>query len=48
MMTARLKYCAENTPFQQGCRRNIRDILILPGGLGETDTFHTDNQTNEA
>ncbi len=45
MMTGRLKICAGNAPFRQGSRLNIDDILNLPGGLGETDTFGTDNQT---
>ncbi len=48
MMTGRLKNCAGNTPFRRGSRLNIDDILNLPGGLGETDTFCTNNPTSEA
>ncbi len=45
MMTARPKNCDENTPFWQVSRPNNDDILNLPGGLGETDTFCTNNLT---
>lgn len=45
MMTGRLKICAGNTPFRQGSRLNIDDILNLPGGLGETGPFCTNNKT---
>ncbi len=45
MMTARPKNCAENTPFRQVSRPNNDDILNLPGGLGEKDTFCANNPT---